>query len=309
MLQTKEDIQKRLGIKDYELIHTFPKFFEIETINACNAKCVMCTVEEWNGNTKKVMSDALWQKFVLNVKPYKDWIEKITLTRDGEPLLDKKLCFRIRDLKEAGIEKVAIVTNVQLLNHQRALELLESGLDEIMFSIDGISKEVFESIRVGLNYERVLDNALNFIDLRDKNASNLKIRVRFIEQKLNSNEVPKWLEFWKSKVSSGDSVYVMPLHSWGNQLLTESEDKVVALANYACISPFSSMAMHFDGKVGICGVDYGSKHFVGDFSLSSIEDIWRGGEFNSIREKHLNKRRNEIWLCRGCDLWDRIYKY
>ncbi|MDY2585307.1 hypothetical protein [Helicobacter sp.] len=67
MLKTKEDIAKRLGIKTFESCFLFPKYFEIETINACNARCVMCTINEWNASMKNIMSDALWQKFVNEV--------------------------------------------------------------------------------------------------------------------------------------------------------------------------------------------------------------------------------------------------
>lgn len=310
MLKTKEDIAKRLNIKSYEEVLQFPKYFEFETINACNARCLMCTIDEWDGNPKKVVSDELWRKFVENVKPHKEWIEKITLTRDGEPLLDTKIVQRIKTLKEVGIKKVVIVTNAQALSKRKSQEILEAGIDEIYFSVDGYSKEVYEKIRVGLSYERVLENILYFIVLRDSNFPNTKIRLRMIEQKENKFESESWLFFWKSKVDleKGDMVYVMPLHSWGNQLNTESIDKVEYMSSFACISPFSSMAIHYDGKVGICGVDYGSKHLLGDFSKNSIEYIWQEG-FKKARELHLNSKRNDIWLCRGCDLWDRNYKY
>ena len=312
MLRTKEDIAKRLKIKNYEEILQFPKYFEFETINACNAKCLMCTVDSWDGSVSKVVSDDLWNKFVENVKPHKEWIEKITLTRHGEPLLDIKIATRIKVLKEIGIKKVVIVTNAQALSKRKAQEILEAGIDEIYFSVDGYSKEVYEKIRVGLNYNRVLENILHFINLRDSNFHNTKIRLRMIEQDENKCEGEEWLSFWKSKLrfcgGGGDMAYIMPLHSWGNQLNIEAIDKVEYMSSFACISPFSSMAIHYDGKVGICGVDYGSKYLLGDFSKSSIEYIWQEG-FEKVRELHLSARRNDIWLCRGCDLWDRNYKY
>ena len=311
MLSTKQDIANRLGIEDYESIKRFPKYFEFETINACNARCAMCTIDEWDGSPKKVVSDFIWDKFVKNVAEHTDWIEKITLTRDGEPLLDKKLAQRISDLKRVGIRKVVMVTNAQLLNEARTLELLESGLNEIMFSIDGVSKEVYEKIRKGLNFEKVVSNVENFIQERDRSFKKTQIRVRFIEQNANKHEGREWLDYWKSRTNEqSDSVYIMPLHSWGNQLNDEENEKVKKMANYACISPFSSMAMHYDGRVGLCGVDFGSKFFMGDFSKQSIEEIWNDKQgFEKMREWHLSKQRNNIWLCKGCDLWDRDYKY
>lgn len=309
LLRTKEDIRVRLNVQRYEDLLKFPRYFEFETINACNARCIMCPVEEWKGNSKKVVSDTLWQKFVNNVAPYKDWIEKITLTRDGEPLLDKNLASRIADLKSIGIKKAVIVTNAQILTKVKALELLESGVDEIMFSVDGASQEVYERIRRGLSYERVINNILDFISLRNDRFKDTGVRVRFIEQEENKHESQIWLDFWKGKITSKDSAYVMPLHSWGNQVINEGEDKIIKMSPYACVSPFGSMAIHYNGLVGLCGVDYNTSCKMGNFSSQSIEEIWRGKSFQEVRENHLANNRNKIWLCRGCDLWDRDFKY
>lgn len=308
-LRTKEDIRLRLNVQRYEDLLKFPRYFEFETINACNARCIMCPVEEWKGNSKKVVSDTLWEKFVYNVAPYKDWIEKITLTRDGEPLLDKKLSNRVRDLKEAGIKKVVIVTNAQVLTPKKSLELLESGIDEVMFSVDGLSKEVYEKIRRGLEYEKVLSNIMYFIALRNERFKEANIRLRFIEQEENKQESQDWLDFWKQKISAKDSAYVMPLHSWGNQVANEEQEKITKMSPFACISPFGSMAIHYNGLVGLCGVDYNTSCKMGDLREQSIEEIWRGESFSKARENHLTKNRNSIWLCRGCDLWDRNFKY
>lgn len=311
MLKTKEDIAKRLGIEEFESCLKFPKYFEIETINACNARCVMCTINEWNASVKNVMSDVLWQKFVKEVGGggYNYWIEKITLTRDGEPLLDKKIAQRIADLKRVGIKKVVIVSNASLLNVKRAEEILQSGIDEIMFSIDGYSKEVYERVRVGLKREVVYNNVLNFIGLRNRYFPKVCIKVRFIEQEFNRQESQIWLDFWKSKLQPTDVAYIMPLHSWGNQLVKEGREKIKIMSGYACISPFSSFAMHYDGRVGLCGVDYGCKFLLGDFKQESIAQIWNGERVKALQEAHLSGNRNAYALCQGCDLWDRTYTY
>ena len=37
----------------------FPRFFEIETVNACNARCPMCTIDDWQRKTP-TMKDSLF---------------------------------------------------------------------------------------------------------------------------------------------------------------------------------------------------------------------------------------------------------
>ena len=39
----------------------FPKYVEIETVNACNARCPMCTINDWERNYP-IMKDDVWNK-------------------------------------------------------------------------------------------------------------------------------------------------------------------------------------------------------------------------------------------------------
>jgi radical SAM protein with 4Fe4S-binding SPASM domain len=97
----------------------------------------------------------------------------------------------------------------------------------------------------------------------------------------------------------------MPMHSWGNQHFQESEAKVQYYANRPCVSPFSTMILDVAGRVPLCGCDYNAKIQLGDFSRDTIEHIWRDQPYDRVRSLHASGERNEIELCRGCDVWDR----
>ena len=46
--QFKDYLIKRIDNKDkFENLLEFPKYIEIETVNACNARCPMCTINDW----------------------------------------------------------------------------------------------------------------------------------------------------------------------------------------------------------------------------------------------------------------------
>lgn len=307
-LEAESQLARRLGVHALEECRRFPKFFEIETVNACNARCIMCTIDDWNAGRARRMSQALFDRLVAEVSGHADWIEQICLNRDGEPTLDKGLADKVRALKQAGIRRVAIVTNGQLLDRDMAQALLEAGLDDVMFSVDGASKAVFERIRRRLDFDTVVGNVLDYIGLRDRIRPEATVRVRFIDMPENRHEIAAWRAFWEPRVGANDKVYVMPMHSWGNQLAGEDEDKVRAYASRPCISVFSSLALHVDGTAGICAVDYAPKYPAGDFRVHGIAEIWQGEAFTRFRELHLSGRRNEIDLCRGCDIWDRQYQ-
>ena len=53
----------------FENLLEFPKYIEIETVNACNARCPMCTINDWERNYP-IMKDDVWNKIsdVFNSK-------------------------------------------------------------------------------------------------------------------------------------------------------------------------------------------------------------------------------------------------
>ena len=307
--QNKETqkIAARLKVARLEESLCFPKYFEVETVNICNARCIMCSVNNWKKEKDAVMSQALFTKFTEEVAEYSDWIEAICLNRDGEPTLDKNLSHRVKMLKDAGIKRVTFATNGQLLKPDLVHRLIDAGLDDIMVSIDALTKKTFEAIRIGLDYDIVLENTFGLIRIRDERSSKMTVRIRMALMKENMCELENWLHFWKPKVGRQDRVYAKPMHTWGNQLGSEAEDMMAKYAEEPCISPFSTMVIKVGGKVPLCGADYNVRYALGDFSKQPIKEIWNGKHYTEFRSCHINKQRNRIDMCRGCHIWDEAF--
>ena len=81
--------------------------------------------------------------------------------------MDRKLEDRIKYLKDGGVRFVNISTNASLLFEDRGKSLLNSGIDEVLLSIDSVEKDIYENLRRGLNYENVINNIKTFFRLRD----------------------------------------------------------------------------------------------------------------------------------------------
>ena len=305
--QNKKYIAKRLDFPEYKRCLDFPKFIEIETIRACNSRCVFCPVYGTDFNVKPGrMSDELLAKIYKELKESVIKASTVCVCRDGEPLLDKRIAGIIKDVKSVGIPSVTMSTNAQLLDKKKSIALLNSGLDELFISIDGFSEEVFKSLRVGLNYNIVVKNTIKFIELRDQINPKLRLRIRMVVVDENKGEVKPWNIFWKSKCKSSDLVQAKPAHSWGNQLYKENKISVQKMNTKPCIAPFNMFVIHYNGLVTICGHDYKEKVVVGDLNKNSIREIWQGKKFASIRQKHLTPGgREKIEFCRGCQIWDR----
>ncbi len=304
-IDNKLFLTQKLNLSSFDDYIYFPMYYEIETINACNAKCEMCTIANWEKHPDPLMSYELFKKIADEIIENKYIVRIVNLCRDGEPLMDKELELKINYLKDGGVKHITFSSNASLLTKQRAISLIDSKLDEIMFSVDGFRKETFESIRVGLDFERVIGNIKNFIKLRDEYNSKIKIRLRLVIQDKNINEIELWSNYWRSYLGADDSVHAKAIHSWGNQL-----DEYVPIQEFKnlttpCTSTFSTMIIRYNGDVTICPLDYDYKHTNGNLKDKTIKDIWRNGkEYNKFRTLHLDGRRDEFSFCKGCRLWD-----
>ena len=142
-----------------------PALVQIQTVDRCNASCVMCpySYEEKDGPPAR-MDDALYEKIL------KEIAETGTLTGftpmlQNEPLLDRGLADRIRLAKEILGRKmwVELPTNGSALTDTRIDELIDSGLDSLHISIDAATEETYRKIRKGLDYSTVVGNVENLL--------------------------------------------------------------------------------------------------------------------------------------------------
>lgn len=284
------------------VLESFPKFFLIETINVCNARCVMCGID-FSKKQKTTMSGSLFDKIADELSQYSSHLEKVMLYLDGEPLLDRRIAARIRRMKQAGVRRVNVASNASLLNSERGVELIESGLDEIYITLDSLRKEIYESIRVGLRFETVLENILGFIDLRNSLNPNLMIRMQFIVQDRNRGEAVEFERYWAKLLAGNDQIAIQKAHNWASAVEVPAVGDEESVNAIPCIALWGTLAIHVTGEVGLCCMDSESKILLGNVEREPISEIWSGNRLRAIRDSHLRGERRGLPLCDGCTLW------
>ncbi len=302
------DLAARFDVADVAELRHFPQYFQIETTRLCNAHCPFCPSDVWDKKTP-YMSDALFTKIADEIISYRDWVKWVDLQRAGEPLLDTKIYDRIAYMKAGGIKFVAITTNASALNETNARKLLHAGIDEVMLSIDSVDKTEYERLRIGLKYEQVLPNIRNFFALRDEIKPECIIRVRGVSffDTTKEEDVAKinaWEAYWSELRKPHDRIYMKRAHTWGNQKIVEGHSPTYDWVWHPCVIPFSTGHITAMGHMALCGQDYDATISFGDVNQNSITEIWRGEKIQEMRQRHLEGRRNEVSLCRGCRLFD-----
>lgn len=295
---------KAYKIKQWE---QFPSQISIESTSRCNSQCITCEHKNMK-RAKQDMSMELYEKIINECAQYKNLITNLSLSFMGEPLLDKNIFKKIKMAKERGIKSVSFICNASLLTEEKAKCLIDSDIDVITFSIDGATKESFEKIRVGLNYEQVVGNIKRFIELRKRLKSKKPtISVDMVQTKFNEGETELFKRQWEGLV---DKVMVRSLHVWGGRTIDKellNYSKNILRSNnqsrQPCVYLWKSMLISQSGKAALCCMDAECEASYGDVSRSSIKDIWQGEKLKKIRKLHLCGKFNKISLCSHCNFY------
>ena len=278
-----------------------PRRLTIETVFGCNAKCIMCPIDFPTKRKKQIMSSDMYVSIVDSMAPYASQLEKFDLFGLGEPLLDPHLFDRITYAKRKGFRNIGLSTNGHLLTAAKRELLLKSGIDTIIFSIDGAKKETHEGIRVGTDFDRVVRNCVDTIRLRDECGLRTRFVIRFIRQERNYDEWDAFKLFWLSVISpqKRDFITVYDAHSWGGKVATKFDILKGHLAN----PEIEAMPCHHlnnliilsDGSVPLCSEDWLDSPFrLGNVRDGSPIDIFNCEKFNRIRAVHGARKKNMI---------------
>lgn len=135
-------------------IENYPNLIQIESTNVCNAKCIMCKhliSDNYNGN---FITMHVLQK-MSDIFPY---VDIVILHGFGEPFLTPQIKEMIEFYMSYGI-KLITNTNLSILPND-VVPMLNDAFYQINVSCDGCTKETFEGIRKGLNFENFNKNVM-----------------------------------------------------------------------------------------------------------------------------------------------------
>lgn len=142
---------RRLAEPDY-----LPIKLDIENVSRCNFRCTMCSVSDWHKG--KRAADLTLDAFKRLIDEQIGLVE-IKLQGLGEPLLQRDDYFAMIRYARARRIWVRTTTNASLLHlKDNARKLVDADPNEVQISIDGASRDVFESIRRGSVFDRVVGN-------------------------------------------------------------------------------------------------------------------------------------------------------
>ena len=136
-----------------------------------------------------MMPLSVWHRVLNEVKQQASIIQ---FYFQGEPLLNKDLPQMIREAHEAGLYTI-VSTNSQAMTPQLAEALVQSGLNRIIISMDGLTQESYGAYRIGGSLEKTKD-ALQYLRKSKIKNQKSKILIELQVLRLKSNE-HEWRAF------------------------------------------------------------------------------------------------------------------
>ena len=137
----------------------------IEPINTCNLSCPECPTGI--GSLNRKMGKFPFDVFERMIKERKESLIYLNLYFQGEPFLNKDL-LKMVQLAHKNKIYTSTSTNAQLVDKEIAKEIVLSGLDRILISIDGTEQKIYERYRVGGSLEKLLSATKHIVYWKKK---------------------------------------------------------------------------------------------------------------------------------------------
>ncbi len=303
-----------------------PWTLDIEPTVSCNLRCVMCHSEKIREQRDvKNMSFENFKKTIDSIPT----LLKVTIQGMGEPLLSPDFLKMVNYANQKDIS-VTTTLNATFINEELAGKVVESGLSRIYISLDGATKETYESIRKGAEFYKTLDGIRHLIKSRKKKGKPY-IDLWMVGIGDNILELPKMVDL--ACDLGVDSLSLQPdVTYWGKdefrgkigkKSLSNKAEEVSAIIEDArnkarekglnfiyirktrftpeqpCVWPWQAGFIATDGRMVPCCLlaDPEIINF-GNILETPFSEIWNGKEMKKFR--NMLKEGNLSHYCRDC---------
>ncbi len=269
----------------------------VDPINVCGLKCPLCVTGQ--RENKRSFGKMEFEEFKRIVDELATWLYKLRFYSWGEPLLHDDIYRMIAYTNEQNMG-TELSSNLQTLGPGKARDLIESGLELLVVSLDGASEESYSKYRRGGDFEKVVENVRELTSTR--NSMNTRypiVEIQFLVMKHNENEIDAikklagQLDVERVRlapviVNVRDPEQVatwLPVdEKWSRYNRGSLEDKIFG-SRKRCAWLWRSAVINWDSTVSPCCVFEGPKTDLGSLKENSFSDIWNNEQYQAARSE------------------------
>lgn len=296
-----------------------PLSVSIEPTTSCNLRCPECPsgLRSFTRPTGMLQTD-LFEKIVAEIG---DKLMYLLFYFQGEPFLHTQFLDLVTHASQKKIY-TATSTNAHYLNDENARKTVESGLDRLIISIDGVTQESYESYRVGGDLKKVIEGTKNVIKWKKKlNKKKPYVIFQFLVVKPNEHEIEKikllGKELGVDKVAfktaqiydyEDGSPLIPDNQKYSRYKFNPSKGKFFIKNHFFnhCWKMWHSCVITWDGSVVPCCFDKDAHYVLGNLNKDTFSGIWKNRNYINFR-KSIIKGRKQIEMCQNCTEGSKVW--
>jgi len=295
-----------------------PFSLSIEPTTACNLGCPECPsgLKKFTRPTGKIDLE-LNEKILQQVSKS---VFYINYYFQGEPFLHPQFLQLIKQAKKHKIY-TSTSTNAHFIDQNKAEEIIASGLDRLIISIDGLTQESYQNYRINGNLETVLKATQLLIETKKKRQSKTPYLIfQFLAVKQNEHEISSVFDLGNKLGIDEVRIKTAQLYDYknGHELMPENSDYSryqrqsdgtyvlkYKVGNH-CWRMWSGSVITWDGKVVPCCFDKDASHILGNIQIDSFNSIWKNDRYQKFRFEVV-KNRSQIEICQNCSEGSKVW--
>ncbi len=297
------------------IVWGYPPMVMVDPSNICNLRCPMCPM--YNGTVQLPKGKLKYSNLTKLMDEIGPYVFQIQFWNQGEPFLNKDFIKMIRYAKSKGVMTITSTNGHFIESDEKAEQVVKSGLDQIIFSMDGTNQETYEKYRVNGDFNLVIANLERLSKAKMRlNSKTPLIELQFIVFKHNQDEIDVLkalakknkidrISFKAAMVYSTEQANKFLSSEQFNELYqTDSDGKRLKRKNDIpnwCNRLWLNPALTWDGLFSPCCFDLDAKHAFANLfeDNTTFKEIWRGREYYNFRKTVL-KNRQKIDICKNC---------
>ena len=295
-----------------------PAKIGIEPTTSCNLRCPECPSGLRAFTRPTGMLDL--ERFQHMTDQLRKDLVYMLLYFQGEPYLNPDFLKMAGYAAKKGIY-TATSTNAHYLNDENAKATVESGMQEVIVSIDGATQGTYEQYRVGGNLEKVKTGVKNLVDWRAKLGSKTPyIILQFLVVGPNEHEIEDIHALGKELGVDKVALKTAQIYEYekGSPLIPQDQkysryrkgpDGKYYLKNKLrnqCWKLWMGAEITWDGRVLPCCFDKDGKYVMGKLTENDFRAIWNNTAYRDFRAGVLTSR-SSIDICTNCTEGTKIW--
>lgn len=285
-----------------------PYSISIEPTNHCNLHCPECpTGRNELSRPKGQLDPAFFRRLTDDICLHTLYLN---LSFQGEPLMVRYL----PDLVSYATSRqmyVSLSTNAHYLDEDMAKQLIKSGLNRIIISMDGMTQASYEQYRIGGSLEKLKTNLTGLIRLkREAKSRHPLIELQFLVFKHNYHEINDIRKF--ARQTGVDRLRLktaqIERQEAAQELVPDDprfsrysvNPKGSALKNSlpnACYRLMTNPVVSWDGQLLPCCFDKDATYSMGNLTEKPFREIWKGCSYQLFRNQVFTQRSMHSVCC------------